>query len=367
MWWLVLTACVTAEDPQSWEWDLPEDFPVPAVPDDNPMTRAKVELGRHLFHDTQLSANQTQSCSTCHLQELAFTDGLAQGLGSTGETHPRGPMSLANAGYASTYNWANNVVRTLEDQALVPLFGEFPVELGMSGQEDVLLDRLAADPLYQELFPLAYPDASDPWTLSGTVDAIASYERALISADSAYDRLAYGGEWDAMTDEELLGMQLFFSEDLECFHCHGGFTFSDSSTHDADAFDETPFHNNGLYNIDGEGGYPEDNRGLYELTGEPSDMGRFKAPTLRNIAVTAPYMHDGSIETLEEVLAHYAAGGRTITEGEYAGDGSQNPNKSPFVNGFSISEAETAAVIAFLEALTDQSLLDDTGLGDPFN
>jgi cytochrome c peroxidase len=132
------------------------------------------------------------------------------------------------------------------------------------------------------------------------------------------------------------------------------------------AFDEITFHNTGLYNIDGRGGYPEGNEGLYNFTGERSDVGRFKVPTLRNVAVTAPYMHDGSIATLEEVIDHYAAGGRTIEEGENAGVGSLNPNKSEFVTGFEIDERGKHDLIAFLHSLTDEALLTDPRLSDPW-
>ncbi|MCB9745596.1 MAG: di-heme enzyme [Alphaproteobacteria bacterium] len=330
------------------------------------MTRAKVELGRHLFFEPMLSENQTQSCGSCHLQELAWTDGLGQAEGSTGEVHPRGAMALAGVAYAATLTWANPVLRTLEDQALVPMFGETPVELGMAGKDAVLLDRLSQDALYDGLFDEAWPADEDPVTLSHVTQAIASYERALVSHDSPYDRLRYQGEWDALSESALRGMDLFFGERLECFHCHGGFNLSDSSNHEGTVFDETPFHNNGLYNIDGAGAYPPDNTGLFAITGVETDMGRFRAPSLRNVAVTAPYMHDGSIETLDEVLDHYAAGGRTIAEGPYAGDGSASPYKSAFVSGFVLTDAERVDLIAFLESLTDEVILADEALGDPF-
>jgi len=124
---------------------VPPGFPLPNVPEDNPMTKDKVELGRYLFYDKLLSLNQTQSCATCHRQELAFTDGRPRGVGSTGEVHPRGPMSLANVVYSPILTWANPLVRTLEAQALVPLSGEDPVELGMTGKEDVLLKRVRGE------------------------------------------------------------------------------------------------------------------------------------------------------------------------------------------------------------------------------
>ncbi|MEE2778885.1 MAG: di-heme enzyme, partial [Myxococcota bacterium] len=178
-------------------------------------------------------------------------------------------------------------------------------------------------------------------------------------------RYFYGGDATAMSPKALQGFSLFMSERLECFHCHGGVNFSDSLS-ETSTFTEITFHNNGLYNVDGEGGYPADNTGVFEITGDPEDMGRFKAPTLRNIAVTAPYMHDGSIETLEGVIDHYANGGRKILVGENAGDGSESPLKSAFVSGFVLTPDEKTALIAFLESLTDESFLTDPDLSDPF-
>jgi len=189
--------------------------------------------------------------------------------------------------------------------------------------------------------------------------------RSIVSFDSAYDRYLAGDD-SALDPAAVRGMDLFFSERLECFHCHGGFNFTDSTTHANDRVARVGFHNNGLYNIDANGAYPGDNTGLYDMTGERRDMGRFKAPTLRNVAVTAPYMHDGSIATLEEVLAHYERGGRLIEAGENAGDGRRSPFKSEFVVGFELSDAERADLLAFLNALTDESVLQDPALSDPF-
>ena len=349
-----------------YAWGLPPGIPLPRVPEDNPMTVEKVELGRHLFFDERLSLNETQSCASCHRQDLAFSDARAQGLGSTGELHPRSPMSLTNVAYLATLTWANAVLVQLEEQALVPIFGEFPVELGFAGQEAELFARLAAEPKYPAMFAAAFPDDDEPINLASIVRSIAAFQRTLLSFDSAYDRYAYGGDPTALSESALRGRDLFFSERLECFHCHGGFNFSDSLTHDGKPITETMFHNTGLYNIDGAGAYPADGTGLFELTGLASDMGRFRAPTLRNIAVTAPYMHDGSIATLDEVLDHYAAGGRTIAAGPNAGDGSMSPLKSELVNGFTITVAERADVIAFLQSLTDETFLADPKHSDPW-
>ena len=350
---------------ESSHWSVPDGYPLPPVPDDNPMSKAKVELGRYLFYDTRLSVNETTSCATCHLQALAFTDGRERSIGATGEIHPRGAMSLVNVAYASRLTWANQMLDSLEVQALTPMFGENPIEMGLAGREAALMETIRRDPEYQARFEAAFPDIADPFTVTSVVRAIATFVRTIVSFDSAYDRYVAGDE-QAITDSQVRGLQLFNSERLECFHCHGGFNFTDSSTHANAVVDSVGFHNTGLYNLGPRGEYPPDNTGLYDLTGDPGDMGRFKAPSLRNIAVTAPYMHDGSVASLDEVLDHYRRGGRELIEGPYQGDGRRNPFKSEFVQGFELSDEEKADLIAFLQALTDQSVLTNSELSNPF-
>jgi cytochrome c peroxidase len=347
-----------------WDWGLPPGFPSPRVPIDNPMGVEKVELGRWLFHDRRLSGNGTMSCASCHVQSRAFSEARATSVGSTGEVHPRNAMSLANVAYNTTQTWANPLLVDLEAQALIPMFGTEPVELGLGDGRDALLARLAADPDYPQRFARAFGDASI--TLERIVKAIATFERALVSVDSPYDRFFYRGDVSAMSEAALRGLDLFFSERLECFHCHGGFNFNASSVHATSGFTETPFFNNGLYNLGGTGAYPEGNRGLFEVTLRPEDMGRFKPPTLRNVTLTAPYMHDGSLPTLEAVIDHYAAGGRLIEDGPLAGDGRANPHKSSFVRGFSLTPDERSDLLAFLGSLTDATFVTDPRFSDPF-
>jgi cytochrome c peroxidase len=349
-----------------YEWDLPPGFPYPNVPHDNPMTQEKVRLGRYLFYDTRLSLNQSQSCATCHQQSRAFTDGKAHGFGSTGQLHPRGPMSLVNVAYSPALTWANPNMRQLETQALVPMFGDDPVELGMSGKEEVLLERLMSEPVYQKLFAAAYRNQAFPFSIGNVTKAIASFERTILSGDSPYDRYRRGDDANAISESARRGETLFFSEKLECFHCHGGFNFTGTVDYFDKGFAEVEFHNTGLYNVKGRYSYPEPNLGLYNFTQLADDVGKFKAPTLRNIAVTAPYMHDGSIATLSEVLDHYAAGGRRIDSGRQAGDGSRNPNRSEFIKGFTLTAQEKQDVIAFLESLTDETLLTNPALSNPW-
>ena len=363
----------TAATPEAWVWDLPDTVPEPRVPADNPMTAEKVELGRFLFYDKRLSANETQSCGGCHVQELAFTDGLARAEGSTGQIHPRGSMSIANSAYAASLTWANESLVLLERQALVPIFGEDPVELGMANMEDELLRRMREDQRYPEMFAAAFPDEQEPISLDGITKAIAAFQRGVTSFKSPIDRWQQGDR-TALSESAQRGLALFFGgtneagvdDAFECFHCHGGFLFSQSSDDAGQVFDQKFFMNNGLYSLDAEGSYPAGNQGLFEMTGDPNDKGRFKPPSLRNIAVTAPYMHDGSIETLEDVLDHYARGGRLIESGPNAGDGKDNPNKSALLNGFVMSEQEKQDIIAFLHALTDEDLLTNPAYSDPF-
>ena len=347
-----------------FEWAIDPALPLPEVPVDNPMSDVKVELGQLLFYDERLSVNGTMSCATCHIQALAFTDGKARSIGATGQVHPRSAMTLVNVAYASRLTWANQLLDKLEDQALTPLFGDNPVEMGLAGRESSIADLLRSDERYNALTPNAFPLDQDPYSVINAVRSIAAFTRTIISSNSAYDRFLAGDE-AALTAHARRGMELFFSERLECFHCHGGFNFTDSTTHANARIDRIGFHNTGLYNIDGEGAYPADNTGLYDMTGAHRDMGRFKAPTLRNIAVTAPYMHDGSAATLEEVIEHYARGGRLIEEGPNAGDGRRNPFKSEFIRGFILSANERDELIAFLKSLTDESLLTDSRWSNP--
>lgn len=349
-----------------YQWLLPQGFPTPKESADNPLTDAKVELGRHLFFDLRMSINQTMACASCHLPARAFTDGRPTSIGATGEEHPRNAMSLTNVVYNASFNWANPVLTTLHAQALIPIFGEFPLELGWSDHETEILDRFRRDAQYKQLFAAAYPGESNPFNADRVAKAIAAFESILISGNSPYDKATLQGNPNAMSAAARRGQELFFSERMECFHCHGGFNFSQSVSHAGTPLPQTNFFNNGLYNIGGTGDYPINNRGLWEFTQKPSDMGRFRPPTLRNIELTAPYMHDGSIATLEDVIDHYARSGRLISEGPLAGDGALSPYKDPLIVGFKLTAQEKQDVIAFFQSLTDWEFLCDPRFADPF-
>jgi cytochrome c peroxidase len=331
----------------------PAGFPPPVIPADNPSTPEKVRLGRYLFYDKRMSMNGSTSCATCHRQELAFTDGRGRAQGATGELHPRGALSLVNVAWNAAFNWGDRSVHSLEEQALKPMMSTNPVELGYGAIEATFLEMARTDPTYSVLFPAAFPEDGKPWTTANVARALASFERTIVSRGSPWDRFHFDGDETAISDAAKRGEVLFFLDGgPSCFRCHGGFNFSERAAR---------FHNTGLYYA-----YPPGGRGLYESSGRAEDMGLFKAPTLRNIAITAPYMHDGSAATLSDVLDHYASGGRTITSGALAGVGHDNPLKDKLIHGFPLTAGNKADLIAFLESLTDQNLLHDPELSDPW-
>lgn len=354
-WLAILAACIPPTT--DYLWDIPADYPRPVVPERNPMTTAKVTLGRHLFFDVRLSWNGEQACSSCHQPDRAFSEPRQRAVGSTGERHARNTLALVNVAYNDTFMWAHPGLRDIEAQTLVPLFGEDPVELGMAGHEREVLARFDDDPAYRGLLSDAFAHA-DAFALHHVVDALACFVRSLTSFDTPFDRYAYGGQDDAMDERAIRGLNHFFSERFECHHCHGGLNFTASSTHGGVALPGATFHNTGLYNVGGANAYPRHDQGLYELTEQPTDRGKFRAPTLRNIALTAPYMHDGSLPDLDAVLDFYAAGGRNLTTGPYAGDGRANAYKSQFVRGFDMTREERDDLLAFLHALTDRSFVE---------
>lgn len=336
-----------------WDWALPPGFPQPVIPEGNPMTVEGVELGRHLFFDTRLSVDGSYACSSCHDPSTAFTDGLGTAQGVTGEVHTRGSMSLANVAYAGTLAWANPELLDLETHALVPMFGTEPVEMGLVDEAD-LVARIVAEPRYDDLFAAAYPEDAEPMTLEHVTQALASFQRSLISGRAPFDRWFFEGQEDAVSEAVKRGWDLF-NVPGECTYCHFGFNFSNASYFEGMPERPMEFHNTALFNEDGEGAYPVGNEGLFNFSGEPADMGKFKSPTLRNIAVTAPYMHDGSIATLEEMLEHYATGGRV-----------DSPNADHRMRTFTLKADEVADLVAFFESLTDDAFLANPAHADPW-
>lgn len=347
-----------------FNWNIPDAIPLPREPQDNPMTEEKFQLGRHLFYDSRLSTNGTVSCSSCHEQDKAFSDGVARASGATGEVHPRNSQSLVNIAWYQTLTWGNPALGTIERQITLPLFGDDPIEHGLNeaNSEQVMMS-IQADPVYAELFLNAFPEQDEPllgdlaW--DNTIKSLASFVRGLVSFDSPFDR----GELSASARR---GERLFNGERLECFHCHAGYNFSHATIDRETTFSELDFHNTGLYNVDGLGAYPDPNTGRHEVTGKPEHMGQFRTQSLRNVALSAPYNHDGSVETLEEVVRNYANGGRLITSGENSGDGRISPVKDGFIVSFQISDEEIDDVVAFLESLTDIAFTTNPRFSNPW-
>jgi cytochrome c peroxidase len=365
---LLAAACAVAAVPATdFVWRLPAGFHAPPVPAGNPMSAAKVELGRYLFYDRRMSLNGEGACATCHIQKYGFTNQLPVAIGVTGESHPRRVMPLANVAWLAVYNWANPEVTDLEEQSRTPMFHAHPLELGLDEEHDKFLGILRTDATYARLFPEAFAGEGEIWDFKHVRMALAAFERTLISGNSPYDRYRYGHEAGAISEAAKRGEDLFFHQPYACARCHGGFTFGGGTVYQTtDGAHGIEFMNNGIYNIAGKVSYPEENTGLYEFTHKLEDVGKFRPPSLRNVAVRAPYMHDGSMRTLDEVLDHYARGGRLIASGKYAGDGSKNPNKAEMVGGFPLTAGQRADLKAFLESLTDEGFLTDVRFGNPW-
>lgn len=297
----------------TFAWRLPRGFPIPYVPPDNPMSIAKVDLGRRLFFEPKLSVTGRYSCASCHEPALAYTDGRATSIGATGGDVGRGAMSLVNVAYAASFGWFDTGATSLESQMRTPLFNDHPVEIGLTGREGVVVAALAADSAYVAAFTAAFPGESAPVSIENLIRAIAAFERTLISGGSAFDRYVFRGEHDALDAQAKRGMELFYSERLGCGACHSGFAFM-GSTRDAARPDAKPaFARNGV--------------------GERAT----RIPTLRNVALTAPYMHDGRYATLDDVIDHYERTGRA----------------APLLRAFTLDADERAALLAFLHSLTD--------------
>ena len=324
------------------------------VPEDNPLTEEGVRLGRMLFYDPRLSGNNTVSCSTCHLQHLAFTDGKVRAVGVSGKPLAFNSMTLANLLWGPQHFFWNGRTDSLEQQALIPI--QNPDE--MNQDLDELMEELSRDDTYPALFRRVYGRVSP----ENIAKAIASFERTLVSTDSRYDRFLRG-EIKLNSNEER-GRKLFMAHpDVKvslrggnCIDCHSQFLTSGfKALYDG-------FSNNGL---DGEASMQP---GLQEVTGEASDRGKFKVPTLRNIALTAPYMHDGRFATLEQVLDHYNEGihvSSTLSPLILEAD-NRPAFDVPTAASLHLSEEEKRAVIAFLHALTDEHFISEEQFSNPF-
>lgn len=318
-------------------------------------------LGRYLFFDTRLSYNSTKSCASCHAPEFAFTDGYRTSSTASGEMVLRNAPSLINSSKWKYLDWADPSVTTLEKQHERPLFGEHPVEMGVKGNEEKILARLKADTLYQKLFKACYPKMKQPVGMTNIIKSIAAYVRTLESLNAPYDRYI-AGDTTALSLSAKKGMQLFFSDRLNCASCHRPPYFTPA---DRLGTTDSVYANIGLYNVENRNSYPAKDVGLARFSRDQKDNGKFRIPSLRNLNFTSPYMHDGSIGSLVEVVEVYAEGGRNVNFGPYAGDGRINSKKDKRVKGFYLSDKEKGQLIDFLFALSDSTLLVKSGFANP--
>jgi len=306
---------------------LPPGFAPPVIPADNPQTPAKIALGQRLFFESRLSVDGKLACAGCHLPALAYSDGRTTPRGATGQVLPRNAPSLANVAWLPALGWASRTTVTLEQQMLVPLFGEHPVEMGLRGRESRVLSMLRSDAGYAQAFAQAFAGQDRHITLDNMVRAIAAFERTLVSGRSAFDRYVFDDDRSGMSAMARRGMALFYSPRTQCGECHSGINFSGpvrSVGHEevAPVFARTAI-------VSGD-------TGLMQESGAAADRGVFRVPSLRNVALTAPYMHDGSLPSLQAVIEFYDGGGH------------QRP-----VRPLGLSRSEKADIEAFLHSLTD--------------
>jgi cytochrome c peroxidase len=316
--------------PEPYPINIPEGLPRFEPPADNPLTLEGVALGNRLFHDPILSADSTQSCASCHIAEIGFTDGKARSIGIDGIEGRRSAMSLSNVAFYNTGLFWDGRAQKLEDQALIPV--EDPVEMRHNWEAvvDDLRNHTEYPVYFRKAFGIKSKQEIDKFLVA---KAIAQFERTLISGDTKFD-IVMRGE-DTFSKDEAVGYDIFFDfteehPDAECGHCHN-----------APLFTTLEFENNGITPAASFADYPDP--GLGGVNGKKLDIGKFRIPSLRNIALTAPYMHDGRFETLEEVIEHYNSGGH---------DG---PNVSPVLRPLNLTKIQKRQVIAFLHTLTDRN------------
>tara|TARA_Y100000589_G_scaffold62282_1_gene53525 strand:+ start:315 stop:1301 length:987 start_codon:yes stop_codon:yes gene_type:complete len=304
-----------ANQNEIFQLDIPQGFPDPIIPEDNQLTYERIELGKRLFYDPILSKDGTISCESCHKQEYAFADNTAISAGVEGRLGFRNSMSLANMAYQGAF-MREGGVPSLEMQVLVPIQDHNEMDYNILS----VAEKLNLDSTYINASLRAYNRIPDAFVITR---ALASFQRTMLSGDSNYDR-------NLLNEKEENGKELFFSDELACSSCHGTFLFTNQT-----------IENNGLYEV-------YEDSGKYRLTNLHEDIGKFEVPSLRNIEITAPYMHNGSISSLEEVIEHYASGGKN------------HFNKSELITGFSITDEEKDNLIVFLKSLTDENFTNNS-------
>lgn len=323
-----------AYQPTDYQLPIPPGVPKPQLPEDNPLTEEGIALGARLFHDPMLSADSTMSCASCHLADLSMTDGKAVSRGIGGQQGRRSAMPLVNLAFNKEGFFWDGRVMTLEEQALLPV--EDTIELHNTW--DRVVEQLRKHPTYPPAFRKAFgiKNVSEIDKFLA-VKAIAQYERTLISANSRYDSVEMG--LTTFTEDEQAGHDIFFDEretlpDAECGHCHN-----------IPLMTTNEFLNNGIEKAATTADFSDKGRGA--VTGSPFDNGKFRVPSLRNVELTAPYMHDGRFATLEEVIEHYNSGGH------------QSPTISPLIRPLNLDEIQKRQLIAFLMTLTDLKFVEN--------
>lgn len=336
------TAIDAIYNPVDYALDIPAVLPDMDIPMDNELTVAGVNLGRHLFFDPILSLDSTISCASCHLPELGFSDPNALSFGVNNATGTRNAMSLVNVGFFTKGLFWDGRSQTLEGQALLPVEDH----LEMNEAWPNVIEKLRKHPTYPALFREAFGiEYGDEINRKLAAKAIAQFERTLISGNSKYDQATRNEIF--LEDDEVNGQQLFFFELAQqadhpgCSHCHGGPLLTDNR-----------YVNNGLDSVANLNDFTDKGRGI--VTGNFGDNGKFRVPSLRNIELTAPYMHDGRFETLEEVLEHYASGGHRAE------------NLDANIQAFTLTDRQKQELIAFLKTFTDQSFIDNPDFQSPF-
>ncbi|MBK9247035.1 MAG: c-type cytochrome [Ignavibacteria bacterium] len=326
---VLFAGCPTVETGPAIEPDyvLPTGFPQFPIPSDNPINAEKIDLGRRLFYDTRLSSDNTIACANCHKQEFAFTDGGMQvSRGVDRELGNRNSPTVVNSGYAPSL-FFDGRAPSIEEQA----FGAFTNPIEMRADVAVIDKFLMNDSAYVAHFSRAFGTGSVP-SSKMAMKAIATFIRTVLSGNSRYDQYIHGNK-SALNPSELRGMNLFFDYRTQCATCHSGYNFTDNE-----------FHSTGLFTH-----YYD--KGRHDFTRNPVDVGKFKTPTLRNIALTDPYMHDGHLATLEETLDHYNQGGKQFI------------NKDPRILPLKLTQEEKNDLIAFLQSLTDEELIHNPKFG----
>lgn len=333
---IVFSRCGKEDEPDfPYNLSIPAKFPKPIIPADNPLTVAGVKLGRKLFYDKRLSINNQLSCAGCHKPHLAFADDARYSTGAEGAIGTINAPSLINMTWYSRFFWDGRA-KSLEEQVLEPIQNPIEMHETLAG----VVAKVQADVQYGTLFKKAF--GSSTVTAERIAKAIAQFERTMISGGtSTYDRFLQSGNPKVFTEEEYEGYLLFFSETGDCFHCHGGALTT-----------STKFENNGLEST-------IDSTGIGPVIHNSDSDGMFQVPTLRNAVFTAPYMHDGRFNTLEEVIEHYNSGlqdSRTL-----------HPKLKIKVDegGLQLTEEQKKQLLAFLKTMTDTAFLTRSDLQQP--